>query len=65
MTDQEILELKELVDNNETVIYKNDLKEGNVLCIDDDIALYMDFTNEIEQELYLDIENSQNFYLIL
>lgn len=65
MTKNEIKDLQQLIKNNACVIFKDDLKEGNILYVEEDFAFYIDYTDEVEREIDLNDYSSDHFSLIL
>lgn len=61
MNRDDISILANLLKANTEIIFKDDFFEGNVLSIEEDFAIYMDFTSEIEREIYLPDFNEYNF----
>ena len=54
--------IKSALGRDETVIFKDDYAEGNIVEIDDGYAIYMDFVKETETEICL-ADYNENYFI--
>jgi len=65
MSSNDIQDLKDLIASGVEIIFKDDFKEGNILYVEGNIACYMDYTDEIEREIDLELFSKDHFVLDL
>jgi len=64
MSDSEMVHLEDCFQSGDEIIFTDDFFQGNVVHVEEDVAVIMDFRDEIEREIFLTDYSISHFEII-